>query len=320
MVWGRPGTIARLNVPNDRIMTTAQQEQRLLAISIAVTVLTALAGVVFGLMIQSRTIIFDAIYTLTDSVMTLAALGVSRLIGRGDDRLFQYGYWHLEPLLTLINGMVLALACVYAVLDGVNGLLAGGRIVDFGPGALFTGVNGAICLVMAAYIHRRSRRIESDLLRTDARAWLLGGTISLGVCLSFLVCAVMVAADRNHLAPYVDPLILTVFAAFLLPLPLQTVWRSVREILQIAPPELDRAVREVAGRVAERHGFATFESHVLKVGRINFIEIGLVAPSGAMTRSFAELDAIRQEIADDLGEIGPGHWLTVDFTADPRWI
>jgi len=300
--------------------TSTKQEQKLLAISIAVTVLTAIAGVVFGLLIQSRTVIFDAFYTLIDSVMTLVALGVSRLIARGDDRLFQYGYWHLEPLVALVNGLVLAMACVYAVLEGLNGMLSGGRIVDFGPGAVFTGIGGVICLTMSAFIHFRSVNIESELLRIDARAWLLGGVISLGVCFSFVVCSLLVAAEYAHLAPYVDPFILTLLAGSLLPIPLQTVWRASREILLIAPAELDRAVREAAQTVSERHGFAAFESHVMKAGRVNFIEIGLVAPSGEMTRSFAELDAIRQEIADELGGAVPGHWLTVDFTADKRWI
>lgn len=300
--------------------TSTRQEQKLLAISIAVTVLTAIAGVAFGLIIQSRTVMFDAFYTLIDSVMTLAALGVSRLIARGDDRLFQYGYWHLEPLVALVNGLVLATACVYAVLEGVNGMLSGGRIVDFWPGAVFTGIGGAICLTMSAFIHIRSAHIESELLRIDARAWLLGGVISLGVCISFVVCNLLVAAEYAYFAPYVDPFILTLLAGCLLPIPLQTVWRATGEILLIAPTELDRSVREAARIVSERHGFATFESHVMKAGRVNFIEIGLVAPSGGMTRSFAELDAIRQEIADELGGAVPGHWLTVDFTADKRWI
>jgi len=300
--------------------TSTKQEQTLLAISIAVTVLTAIAGVVFGLVIQSRTVMFDAFYTLIDSVMTLVALGVSRLIARGDDRLFQYGYWHLEPLVALVNGLVLATACVYAVLEGLNGMLSGGRIVDFGPGAVFTGIGGVICLTMSAFIHVRSAHIESELLRIDARAWLLGGVISLGVCISFVVCNLLVAAEYAYLAPYVDPFILTLLAGSLLPIPLQTVWRATGEILLIAPAELDRTVREAARIIAERHGFAAFESHVTKAGRVNFIEIGLVAPSGEMTRSFAELDAIRQEIADELGGAVPGHWLTVDFTADKRWI
>ena len=36
-------------------------------------------------------------------LMTAIALLIVRLIARGDDRRFQYGYWHLEPMLALLN-------------------------------------------------------------------------------------------------------------------------------------------------------------------------------------------------------------------------
>jgi len=46
----------------------------------------------------------------------------------------------------------------------------------------------------------------------------------------------------------------------------------------------------------------------------------LVAGSPADILSFAQMDAIRVELADRLRGPTPGFWLTVDFTADRRWI
>ena len=63
-----------------------------------------------------------------------------------------------------------------------------------------------------------------------------------------------------------------------------------------------------------------YDSHVVKSGRQQFIEIGLVAPSGDTETNFDRLDAIRAEIAAAMGGASPGYWLTVDFTADKRWI
>ena len=66
--------------------------------------------------------------------------------------------------------------------------------------------------------------------------------------------------------------------------------------------------------------FADYASHVVRVGRAEFIEIGFVAPSRDTATTFDQLDAIREEIAVALGGLKPGSWLTVDFTADKRWI
>ena len=76
----------------------------------------------------------------------------------------------------------------------------------------------------------------------------------------------------------------------------------------------------VDGGDVDAGGFVDYDSHVVKSGRQQFIEIGLVAPSGDTETNFERLDAIRAEIAAAMGAASPGYWLTVDFTADKRWI
>ena len=43
-------------------------------------------------------------------------------------------------------------------------------------------------------------------------------------------------------------------------------------------------------------------------------------PEDKRLDNVAAADAIRREIADALGGEGPQRWLTIDFTADPRWL
>ena len=65
----------------------------------------------------------------------------------------------------------------------------------------------------------------------------------------------------------------------------------------------------------------SYTSYVAKVGRAQFIEIHIaVTPEACRSTSMAAADAIRREIADAIGGEGPQRWLTIDFTADPRWL
>lgn len=73
-------------------------------------------------------------------------------------------------------------------------------------------------------------------------------------------------------------------------------------------------------RTAPRHGFTTYTSYVAQVGRAQFIEIHIAVPAGMRLDNVATADAIRREIADAIGGEGPQRWLTIDFTADPRWL
>jgi len=259
-------------------------------------------------------------YSLADAGLTLVAFYAARLIARGADRRFQYGYWHIEPMLGFVNGSVLLLACIYALIDGVDTVLMGGREVSFGPGIVYAAASAAICAAMHLYVRRRSRGLGSSLLQLDARAWLFSGLLNAGLSLAFLVAVVLEGTRAEPLAMYFDPAILILLAIGMAPLPARTLLGAGREILQIAPADLDARVSAIASEVAARHGFVAHQSYVTRVGRAQFIEIGFVGASTSTAVTLGELDAIRKEVADAMGGLNPGYWLTIQFTADRQWI
>ena len=147
-----------------------------------------------------------------------------------------------------------------------------------------------------------SAAITSALLVAFAIAWSLRGT------------------PWHHLTPYADPVVLALLTMVLVFVPIRTVRKALQEILLITPPELDAHVRRVMDEVIARHGFKTYTSYVAKVGRAQFIEIHVAVPAGMRLDNVATVDAIRREIAEAIGGEGPQRWLTIDFTADPRWL
>jgi predicted Co/Zn/Cd cation transporter (cation efflux family) len=296
------------------------RERSLLLASAVITLGTAVAGVGVGLFATSGAIVFDGMYALIDAGMALAAWLVAGLIGRGEDRRFQFGYWHLEPMLGFLSGALGLLASVYAVADAVGGLLAGGRVVSHNIGAAFTLGSAVVSVAAFLYLRHRGRGLNSMLLSMEARAWLHSGIMSAVLSLSFGIAIALQATGRGTLAAYADPAALLVLSLALSPYPVRRMIGSGREILQIAPPELDARVASVIRGVAERHGFTGHRSYVTRVGRAQFVEVGFVAPSCSAATTFGALDLVRKEVADAIGGLAPSCWLTVDFTADPRWL
>jgi predicted Co/Zn/Cd cation transporter (cation efflux family) len=297
-----------------------RQEQRLLLLSAAATLTLSLLGVAIGLLSGAKSIVFDGVYSLADAGLTMVAFYAARLIARGADRRFQYGYWHIEPMLGFVNGSVLLLACIYAFIDGVDTVLMGGREVSFGPGIVYAAASAAICVAMHLYVRRRSRGLGSSLLQLDARAWLFSGLLNAGLSLAFLVAVVLEGTRAEPLAMYFDPAILIILAIAMAPLPLRTLIGAGREVLQIAPADLDAHVSLIAGQIAARHGFVAHQSYVTRVGRAQFVEIGFVGASPEVATTLGDLDAIRTEVAEAMGGLNPGYWLTIQFTADRQWI
>ncbi len=302
-------------------MQNAAAEQSLLKLSIAVTIVVSAFGVLFGLLSGSMSILFDGVFSAIDAAMSGLALFVSRLVTRvAENRRFQFGYWHIEPMVLAFNGGTLMLLCFYAFLNAIDSLLAGGRQLDFDWAMAYAVLVCVVCFGMFFYERHRNRRIGSDFVRLDTQSWLMSGAITSALLVAFAIAAALKGTAYQHLAPYADPAVLAFLTLVLVFVPIATVRKALQEILLITPPDLDARVRQVLDEVIARHGFKTYTSYVAKVGRAQFIEIHVVVPPESPIDSVGEADAIRREIAEAIGGESPHRWLTIDFTADPRWL
>ncbi len=302
-------------------MQNAAAEQKLLKLSIAVTVVVSAFGVLFGLLSGSMSILFDGVFSAIDAAMSGLALFVSRLVTRvAENRRFQFGYWHIEPMVLAFNGGTLMLLCFYAFLNAVDSLLAGGRQLDFDWAMAYAVLVCLACFGMFFYERHRNRRIDSDFIRLDTQSWLMSGAITSALLVAFAIASTLKGTAYQYLAPYADPAVLAFLTLVLVFVPIRTVRKALEEILLITPPGLDARVRQVMDEMVARHGFKTYTSYVAKVGRAQFIEIHIAVPPQSPIDSVGKADAIRREIADAIGGEGPNRWLTIDFTADPKWL
>ena len=300
-------------------MTGTQQEQRALKISLGMTVLVAAIGLSGGMLAHSPAILFDGIYCLVDVALTVTALQVLKLLGNEQSPRFQYGFWHLEPMVEAVGGAILTLACVYAISNAIIGLTTGGHVTRVGYGLVWASVLSVVDLAMAAWMGRHAKRLHSGLLALDARAWLLAGLVSMAVVVSFILAMALRNGPHAHWVPYLDPLVLALIGLASLPLPLLAAWRATREVLQVAPDDLDELVQATMQQFVAEHGFRGFTSRVAKIGRMKFIEIHVLTGPDALLGSIADVDRMRNDIATRLGTRPDRSWLTIDFTADPDW-
>lgn len=297
----------------------SQLEASLLTWSIAATVLVAVAGVGIGLLAQSMSIVFDGLFSGVDAVITIVTLVVARLLASEGSHRFQYGYWHLEPLVLALHSAVMLLLCGYAFLNAVQGLLTGGHALRFDLGLVYAIVVGIVCFAMVVYLQQRNERIESELIALEVQSWLMSGLITAALLIAFGAAIAMRGTRFEYLTPYVDPAVLALLAPALVPVPLRAARQAFAEIFLITSREIDADVKAAAALAVARHGFLGFNSYAVEVGRARFIEISFLVP-GTRVGSVGDFDAIRHEIAAALGGNGPRQWLTIVFTADPELV
>jgi predicted Co/Zn/Cd cation transporter (cation efflux family) len=241
------------------------------------------------------------------------------LLAQGTSQRFQYGYWHLEPLVLVLRDSILVVACIYAAVDAVKSLTSGGHAVEYGWAALCAGVLCVIGLAMTLFLFRRARQLKSPMLAVDARSWALSALLSLSLLIGFAVGAAITRTRFQDWIPYVDSIVLLSMAILMLPMPLLGLWRSMRDVLQIAPGELDGRVHAVMDALVKERGFLEYSSYIAKVGRGTFVEIHVLVPQESRI-DIAVADAIRREVSDRLKAGTPTFWLTINFTAERRWL
>lgn len=295
-------------------------EASLLKVSIGATIVVAAAGVVIGLLSGSMSIVFDGLFSSIDSVVGIITLVVARLLASEGNHRFQYGYWHLEPLVLALNSSVLVLLCGYAFLNGVLGLLTGGHALKFDMGVVYAVVVAAICVFMVFYLRRHNERIESELIGLEVQSWLMSGVITAALLIAFAGALAIKGTSYEYLTPYVDPAVLALLAPAVVLGPLRTARQAFAEIFLITSKEMDADVQAAAAAVAAKYRFTSFKSYAVEVGRARFIEISFLVPADMPVNSVADFDAIRHEIGTALGGEGPEQWLTVVFTSDPDLV
>jgi len=300
-------------------MTDAAVEQRTLKLSVLLSALLGAFAVLLGLLSASTAIVFDGLFSVIDVTMGLLGLWIARLVTREENRTFQYGYWHIEPMSLAFYGGLLMVLCVYAFFDAVGTFMSGGTEVELGWAIGYSLVMATACFGVFFYEKRTNRAANSEFIHLDAQGWLMSALATAATAAAFIFAWWLKSTPYAHLAPYVDPAILGILSLAMIGIPVRTVRKALTEILLMTPGDLDEQVRGVMDGIVARHALMGYTSYAAKVGRGRFIEIHLVVASDRQLGTVADLDAVRSEIADAIGARGTDTWLTVDFTGSEDW-
>ncbi|MGL5167158.1 MAG: cation diffusion facilitator family transporter [Afipia sp.] len=303
-------------------------EQSVLRLSIAATLVLAGLGILFGLLSGSYAIVFDGVYALIDAVMTILALLVSNLIaastreGGSKSRFiaqFTMGFWHLEPMVLGLNGILLIGAAIYALITAIGSLLTGGRELAFDQAIIYAVVITLAAIGMAIFDTRANRTIRSNFVALDAKAWMMSAALTAALLVAFIFGFTIQGTNLKWMSPYIDPAALAIVCLIVIPIPIGTVRQALADALLVTPPDLMEHVDAIAKQIVQRYQFLSYRAYVARVGRGRQIELYFIVPAGLPAKRLEEWDKIRDEIGEAIGNDTPDRWLSIVFTTDLEW-
>ena len=306
-----------MTVATQNPMDRQQQERRALRVSSVGALALAVLGIGFAIHSGSEAILLDGVFSVLGFFMALMTLYVSRLVGRPDDEVFQYGYAHFAPLMNVLKSLVMAILCGFALLSAISTLLAGGQPMAVGSALIYALLATVIGAGLFFYLREVAQRTSSVLVSLDAKAARLDMLLSAAVLASFGLGWLSLGSPMEQYLDYLDPLVVAGLCLVALPVPLKVLWESGREVLLLAPDtEIQKEVRERISGALGAFPVAEYRIRMLKLGNIMAVTLHVRPGDDYRIEGVEELDRVRKSIERALSSLNYEIGLDVMFVND----
>lgn len=298
----------------------SSKEKLALTLSFFCTIIMALTGIGIGLYTHSDAILFDGIFSFISMSMTGMTLFTAHLIARPDDKKFQFGYSHLEPLIAVINALVILLICAVAFYRGVASFYEEGHHIQINVAFAYTLFSTIFSFTIFGIERKIARNTHSELVDIDSQEWLVDGVLSSTLLIGFITVIGLDYFGYSQWNTYIDGILVSFLAVFIALLPLSVLRRNVKEVLLIAPKNktYQRLEKNLA-HIANKHQFADYSCHFAKTGRQYDLEINILVTEQHKW-PLEKQDNIREIIHDKLVKPLGDTWLSISFTSNKKWL
>jgi cation diffusion facilitator family transporter len=299
-------------------VTGSAQSQEILALrlSLVLTVLFAGAAVAIALFSDSETMTLEAITAGIDIVVAFLAIFVARKVHEPANQRYQFGYAKYEPLMTTVEGVLLAGACVGAIVYSVRDLIHPDPVEDPRLVVIYSAASFLLSVLFGKWMKRVGKRIGSPLALAEAELWIIEGWLALGVCAAFVVSMALGRIGTTQATAYVDPAVCIVLSLIFLRKPWEILRDSVADLVDANPyADTVNAVEESARALSERFHLEGLEwVRVRKAGRRVFVMVSFFEDPG---ESLEGMDIARQAVIDEMASLHPDVDVAVLFKSAP---
>lgn len=297
-----------------------KSEKNTLMLSASGALFFAVLGVVWGIVIDSSMIVFDGLYSLISLFLSILAIFITGYISKNDFEKFPFGKRVLEPLTVAFNSIVLTVMCSITFINSAKEILRGGKAVDAELALGYSIISILGCLIVYRVLARNNKKICSDIIKAESNQWLMDTLVSVAVLVGFLICTILDKTSLSYLSKYIDPLMVVITSAIFIRVPITTLIKSFKEILnRNADKDINDEIYTIVKDVEKEYNFEDSITRVSKIGKELRIEIDFVFNEQSKLNKLEEMDNVREYVYRSMSNIQLDKWLNVNFTGDKKW-
>ncbi|MHA7772095.1 cation transporter [Roseibium sp. M-1] len=283
----------------------------------------AAAGLLAAWASRSDAMLVDGLYSAVNFVSAIAAARVGARVGLPATRSRPWGHDFDEVLYVTFRSLILIGVLIFAAVISATKIwtfYSGGSVpeLNFGPIAVYVVVIVAICLALAVNFHRAYRKTgkRSAILKTEARAAMIDGALSLGSGAALLSLPFLEGTILGPYVPIGDAVVVLILILAIVWQPLSSFRTTLADLAGVSAPSGTHAkVARTARDLARENGFRFHRSAVLQAGRMHWVVVYLDPQRPVQAE---EIDAFQKALTDKLDvSIGPSR-VEIVVTAQGR--
>ncbi len=257
-----------------------------------------LIGIIFAILTNSRSILFDGLYSFVLSFFTLISARVVKLITKGQTVNYQFGYGAYEPLLIIVRSIFLFGMYLVLGYEAISFLFKGGYSISTSFALVYSVISTSACFIIWVILRKSARKNTSPVLKAEAYGWFLDTILSAAVFLAFMIIILLKHFGAHSFTPYIDPLITLCLVILMLPALYNMFLSNFRDLVSAAPSlEIQKELRSIMNRFQEKYAFSNIENFSEKRGRslylISYVYLDHDIP-------MKTLDKIRKEMVKEI--------------------
>lgn len=256
---------------------------------------------IVGVVINSISVISEAIHSATDLFAALIANYSVRKSTRPADATHKFGHGKFESLSGAAEAILILLAAGFIIFGAFTRLLNPLEIEIIEAGMVVMAAGAIVNLLISRHLMRIAKECESLALEADALHLRTDVWTSIGVFFGLFMVRITGIYE-------LDPIIAMIIAIFIINAAIRLTRRSASELLDHSLSDLEEkvikeTVKEIAGDLATSHALRT-----RKAGRERFVDFHIVVPKNLLVE---EAHKICDEIEEKIKEKLPGSNLTI---------
>jgi cation diffusion facilitator family transporter len=269
-------------------LSTQKLKTRAALLSIASNTMLIALKLAVGLMMQSVSVISEAVHSSVDLVAALIAFFSVRESGKPPDDKHRYGHGKIENVSGTIEAVLIFVAAVYIIFEASKKLHARHFFIEeLDIGAIVMGVSAVANFFVSRYLMKVSKKTDSIALEADALHLQTDVYTSVGVLAGLI-------AIRFTGLMILDPIIAIAIALLIIKASYDLTRTAIGNVLDVRlPDEEEKIIHEVL----DQNGNYFVEYHKLrtrKSGNVRYIDMHLVI---SKTTSVEDSHALCHSIA-----------------------